>query len=261
MTDKGTTGPARQSKHKAPALAKGLEILELLCSQDDPLTLSGLSERLNRSRNEIFRMVQELQIQGYIERSDQDDGYQITNKLFLLGMERPQNRTLLEVAHPEMRAFSTQVEQSAHIAIPVGDMIVVIARMEALSPVVLSVRVGHRQSIASSTSGIVLFANQPAQIQSLWLDYMRKADPDFAEDSFIADTEKTASQGYFKQQSKFMRGVTDIAFPVFRGDRAVAALTAPCVTRIDLEEKKSLPVAALKRTAENITNGLLRDSV
>ena len=261
MSYKEAAGSERQSKHKAPALAKGLEILELLCSQDEPLTLSGLSERLNRSRNEIFRMVQELQIQGYIERSDQDDGYQITNKLFLLGMERPQNKTLLEVALPEMRVFSTEAGQSVHMAIPVGDMIVVIARMEAPSPVVLSVRVGHRQSISSSTSGVVLFANQPQPIQSLWLERLREADPDFAEKDFLANTEKAARQGYFKQKSQFLQGVTDIAFPVFRGDRAVATVTAPCVTQIDLKEKKSLPVAALRQTAKNITSGLRPDSV
>ena len=206
-------------------------------------------------------MVQELETQGYIERKGPNAGYEITNKLFLLGMERPFNKTLLEVALPQMRVFASRANQSSHIAIPVHDMIVVIARIEASSPVVLSVRVGHRQSITTSTSGIVLYAHQPPAIQDVWLDQLKLGSPEFDQAAFLADAKKARSQGFFKRKSWFMHGVTDVAFPIFRGDRAVAAVTAPCVTRIDSKERQDLPVSMLRDTAEEITNGLTLDSI
>ena len=60
-------------KYSAPALEKGLDILELLslCSGGG-LSQSEIAEGLGRSKNEIFRMMVVLEERGYIKRSDGD---------------------------------------------------------------------------------------------------------------------------------------------------------------------------------------------
>ena len=44
-------------KYKAPALAKGLDILELLASANDGLTQVEIGKLLGRTTSEIFRML------------------------------------------------------------------------------------------------------------------------------------------------------------------------------------------------------------
>ena len=140
-------------KFKAPALVKGLEVLELLAYSGMPMTLSSISERLNRSKNEIFRMVQDLQTLNYIKRSAGGEGYELTNRLFTLGLEQPRVTTLLEAALPEMRRFAESTHQSCHLATPFDGEFVVIARIESAGATSFAVRVGHRQSLHKGTSG------------------------------------------------------------------------------------------------------------
>ena len=50
-----------KSRYQAPALKKGLEILELLAAATAPLNMSDISTALGRSVSEIFRMLQVLE--------------------------------------------------------------------------------------------------------------------------------------------------------------------------------------------------------
>ena len=54
-----------KTEYRAPALEKGLDILELLAQQEDPLNKKQISESLNRSVNEIFRMLTVLEERQY----------------------------------------------------------------------------------------------------------------------------------------------------------------------------------------------------
>ncbi len=81
MADQDT---ADGRKYRAPALEKGLDVLELLWSHGEPMTPSQMSATLGRSISELFRMIQVLEFRGYIEQSS--GGYRLTNRLFTLGM-------------------------------------------------------------------------------------------------------------------------------------------------------------------------------
>jgi len=59
---------AAKHGYYAPALEKGLDILELLAREGAPMTARQVAEKLGRSKNEIFRMVHVLISRGYIAR-------------------------------------------------------------------------------------------------------------------------------------------------------------------------------------------------
>lgn len=256
MADAEKKPAGSTTKYRAPALVKGLEILELLAASVSPITLSGISERLGKSRSEIFRMVQELEATGYISREESSEGYEITNKLFMLGLEQPRTKTLLEASLPVMRDFARRSEQSCHLAIRSDQFIIVIARIEAPGPVSFAVRVGHRQLLAWSTSGVVLFSGQPLEQQSDWLKVISATDDAFDKPLFLEQASSCARDGYFKKASRFIKGVTDIAAPIMRNGVAVASLTSPCVTRIDRAETRDLPVQLLLGAASSISADL-----
>jgi len=76
----------RPSRYRAPALEKGLDVIELLAAEKAPLNLSAISQRLGRSSGELFRMLQVLEFKGFITTADNGTGYVLTNKLFALAM-------------------------------------------------------------------------------------------------------------------------------------------------------------------------------
>jgi DNA-binding IclR family transcriptional regulator len=58
-----------EEAYQAPALAKGLDVLEFLSGQTEPYAVAELARALGRSRNEIYRMVIVLERSGYLWRT------------------------------------------------------------------------------------------------------------------------------------------------------------------------------------------------
>ena len=65
-------------RYTAPALEKGLEILELLAEAEGTLTQKQITGHLGRSVSEIYRMLSVLEDRGYISR-DAQGGYLLTS--------------------------------------------------------------------------------------------------------------------------------------------------------------------------------------
>ena len=98
------TATEDERKYRAPALEKGLDILELLARNGSPMTTSQMAATLGRSVSELFRMVLALEYRGYIGASPEGrEGYMLTNKLFTLGIAQGSARSLLEAALPAMK--------------------------------------------------------------------------------------------------------------------------------------------------------------
>jgi len=100
MSEETTGG---DKSYSAPALEKGLDILESLAEKESAVSLRELAERLGKSKNEIFRMIHVLIARGYVQRDSDTDELTLSPKLFGLGLRTPQSRTLLEVALPFWR--------------------------------------------------------------------------------------------------------------------------------------------------------------
>ena len=252
-------GKDKVQKYRAPALAKGLDILELLSAESEPVSITAMTGRLGRSRGEIFRMLQELEHRGYIRKApdgEGGEGFAVTDRLFLLGVRRPKTKTLLEAALPEMRRFADASGQSVHIALRSQDRIVVLARIESEGPVSFAVRVGYSRHMAQATSGIVLFAFQPAEIRARWLARFEAAQVAFDAAAFLAAAEAARAAGIHVRGSTFVQGVTDLSAPIVQRGQAIAALTAPCLKPLDCRDSATLPVDELKARAAAISQAL-----
>lgn len=218
-------------KYRAPALDKGLDILELLARTHASLTMTEIAQGVGYSKGEIFRMLQVLEERGYIARGEVDAAYALTNRLFMLGMEQPKNRSLVEAALPVMHRLAEQINHPCHLVVASQEQIVVVARVDAPSDLGFVVRIGHRRPIAQSTSGAVLFAFQSEEMQMRWLSLIEKHDHGFKRRSFLEKVAHIRKQGYANLRSAAVDAVTDLSAPVMQNGCAVGALTIPFVDR------------------------------
>ncbi len=235
--------PAKATTYAAPALEKGLDILELLSSVSRPMGLSDISQAVGRSKNEIFRMLHVLEKRHYIERAQGNDLYTLTNRLFLLGMERPPLKGLLDIALPMLHELSDDTQQSCHLVVPSEQFMVVIARIDPPADLGLVVRIGHRRPILEGTSGMVLTAFQLEPVRQRWIeDYGADMTPrSRAElEGRLADI---ARKGYAAIKSTVVPGITDISVPVMSNGVAVASVAIPYMKR------SGVPVSQAEATA------------
>src|SRR5688572_13597466 len=82
--------------YTAPALEKGLDILELLAGEGDALSQAAIAQRLARSTAELFRMLSVLERRGYVTRHA-DGGYRLSLRLFELAHQHPPLKRLLSI--------------------------------------------------------------------------------------------------------------------------------------------------------------------
>jgi len=248
--------PATPPKYRAPALDKGLDIIELLARSPRPISISEISEGVGRSRGEIFRMLQVLEERDYITRGETDASYSITPRLFRLGMEQPPLKSTVETALPIMHRLAHEVDQSCHLVVPSREQIVVIARVDPPGEIGLVVRVGHRRPLAESNSGRVLLAWQGDAIRERWLALVGDNPADPGHRKLTRALNQIRKQGSASMPSDIVDGVTDLSAPVLQHDHAVCALTVPFIERRGSSSNLDATRRSLCEAAADISHAL-----
>jgi len=248
---------AEDDTYQAPALTKGLQVLEFLSGQTEPHAVSELARALGKSRNEIYRMVIVLERLGYLARTD-SDRFVVTRKLFDVAMRAPPQRNLLAKALPEMERLTEKAFQSCHLTVASGSDMVVVARIESPDVLGFSVRVGYRRPLNQSASGRVLFAFQNEAGRAAWraLQPSKEDQKRWAAIEREADTIREA--GVYLSPSAYVDAVTDIAAPITLGENppAIAALAMPFIggrsAKISLTQAAKLTREAARRISSEL---------
>lgn len=225
----------KTARYSAPALEKGLDILEALSASAEGYSLNQLSQVLQRNVNEIFRMVVTLQRRGYIQ-ADLNDRYTLTLKMFALAHRQPPIKSLVDAAHPLLQELAERTRQSAHLTIYQNGRVVVIAQVDSPERWSFGLKVGVLMGLSDTSSGHVLLAYQDEVTRTRMLGNHIKVEGEHDLDpgqlfSLLTTVRQT---GYATMPSLQIQGVTNIAFPVWGlGQRVVAAVNIPHIARID----------------------------
>lgn len=245
-----------QDRYRAPALDKGLDILELLAREDQGLSQAEIAKALGRTPNEHYRMLERLVRRGYVSRNG-SDRYELTLKLFGLAHFHNPIRRLVSRATPLMRTLSARTMQANHLAIYDRSSVTVIAQMDAPGYWGIAIRVGARVGLFDTGSGHVLLAFRSAEAREMMLVEQEGADeePPRAEELEERLTQ-IRQRGYEVMPSQQTAGVYNLSAPVLGGDGdALAALTCPYITPLNRPKAPDIPetIALLRETAASLS--------
>lgn len=249
--------PAGNSRnYTAPALEKGLEILELLANARKPMTLAQISQELGRSKSELYRMLAVLEKKEYLAREEGSDFFHITNRLFDLGMSVPPIGTLVEAAFPVMHELADITLQPCHLAVASGYRIVVIARVESPSNLGLSVRVGHSLNLFETGSGHILLAWMPPAQKTDAYRHFAKNCENFTGGPSDDELETIRRRRYARLKSALVQSVEDLSCPVFLGERehVIASLTMPYLKSRSVEVGADKALQSLREAAARLSS-------
>jgi len=223
----------KNAKYAAPALDKGLDILEYLAESGVPASQSEIANALGRSPTEIFRMLARLEDRGYIYRHPVSAKYQLSLKLFQLSRTHSPIEALRRTALRPMQELAEQTGHPAHMSVLDRDAIVVVTQVRGPNPVVLSIQEGARFPVETTTSGRLLLACMPeasrddilakSKIFQSWSPRRRTA--------YLKELEKIRENGHHIARSAITDGVIDIAALIGQRDGALlASLAISCVS-------------------------------
>jgi DNA-binding IclR family transcriptional regulator len=236
MKEKEEEGADKNSA--APALDKGLDILEMLCQCETGLTQQEISARLGRNLGEIYRMLNCLVRRNYVV--NYGNTYSITSKLFQLSHFHPPTNRLLTEALPIMEELSQAVSFSCDLRIYNRGVQTVIASIQTPNGLGFMTRVGSEIAVAPSASGHVLLAFQEGVIQGLRIKESLPKASEVEIEQFKAILKEVKNNGFASIKSNQYAGLHAISFPILDlNGNAMAALTVPILARIDGETQAS----------------------
>lgn len=244
-------------RYRAPALDKGLDILELLAGEEEGLTQAEIAKALGRSPNEHYRMLERLVRRGYVARNG-SDRYELTLKLFGLAHFHRPIRRLVSQATPMMRALAQRSMQSNHLAVYDRAGVTVIAQMDAPGYWGLAIRVGARVSLFNTGSGHVLLAFRTPEARAMMVAEQDDAGEEPpSPDDLDERIAQIRQRGYEVMASQQSAGVYNLSAPVLGGDgAAIAALTTPYIAPLNKPKAPDIPetIAMLRETASTLSS-------
>ncbi len=237
-----------QSYYSAPALDKGLDIIELLAVSADPMTQAQIASHLGKSVNEIYRMLNTLKERGYLDFNEKSDQYSLSYKLLTLVSSFNPIKTLIEKAIPAMKEITVKTQHSIHLSIYTAGKLLVIAQQDSPSPFNYHVAVGSTFDLLETSSGRVLLTFQSEQERKRRLQRRKLfMNTDTSTNRNVPKnlikriekqyTNKTIHKikrsGCEIVKSLQIEGVTNISYPIYDNScYAVAAITTPFIRKL-----------------------------
>jgi DNA-binding IclR family transcriptional regulator len=225
---------SRRKRYTAPALEKGLDILELLASVSEALTHSEIASRLGRTLTEVFRMLVCLEQRGYISRTGPDERYQLTLKLFEIAHYHHPLQRLIRHARPLVQRVASNTGQSCHLAMLNHSEVVVVAQSDSPGNMGFSVRLGANVDLLNTASGHVILAFQSDEVRARALEAWRFRSKTSIPAGLYRHLNQIRRRGYEELASYQVHGVVNISYPVLnQHGEAIAAMTVPFLARIE----------------------------
>jgi IclR family transcriptional regulator, KDG regulon repressor len=130
MKDK-SEGQKAPREYSAPAVDRTLDILELMAKNPKPYGATELSRELKVPVNSIFRILKRLTERDYTTQDPTTGGYQLSTRVFSLGMALYTRYELRHRARPHLEWLCGKTQETCQISVPRGNKLLVV---DTISP-------------------------------------------------------------------------------------------------------------------------------
>ena len=234
----------------APALEKGLDLLEALAAESRGLNQKQLAKRVGRSVGEVFRVLGALERRGYVARDALTGEYTLTLQLFRIASQYPPTERLLKAALPVMERLASRVQLSCHLAVLHGEQFMVVARIEPEWLMGWSVKVGAVFPLTQQyASAKVLVAFQLEGRREELAQVIAEHDQISTKKALVALNQISAEGGNFSNDDGYTRILAYSCPIVDSSGRAVAAMTVPLVRQDRIAATEATTIADELRSA------------
>lgn len=247
--------PPKRKQYSAPALEKGLDVLELLSGEAEGLNISGIAQRLGRSVGELFRMLVVLEQRGYVMAQPSSDFYTLTLKMFELSHRFPPVKRLTTIAGPVLKRLSMEIEQSCHLVIYYEGKGHVVVQQDSPADRVFSVKLGAEAPLIDTCSGHVLLAYADEFEREDMLNKIPSTHRVPKKGEINKRVARIKEHGFESISSGQIQGVQDVGYPIFdHTKKVIAVLVVPFLAYLD--STHSIKIDTVKESLRRVASEL-----
>ena len=251
--------PKIEDQSIAPALDRGIDVVEFLAAAQRPVSFSEILGSLEIPKASLVGILNTLCRRGLVDKSEKGGHYRLGMKLLYLGNCLQDSLRLRSVAWPFMENLAEKIQETVELSILDRDQLVLIEQIEGAGDVRIYSRVGgaypylHAVSVGKiylahmnpeKRKRVLKHVGLPAVTQWTITDY----------EELNEDLSCVARQGYAIEDQELRKGVRRVAAPIYDHNGRVAgclSVAAP-IFRMDVEDLPKIG-EKVKKVADEIS--------
>jgi IclR family acetate operon transcriptional repressor len=195
-----------------------LDILELLASEPNGLTLSEIADRLGIARSSTHGLVHTLRVRGFVSPGE-GGRFQSGVRLIQLGLNVADRLELRSVAHPRLEALVNSTQDTALLVVPSdGDLLYVDKVISDARDVRTDPRMSMNRPFHCSSLGKALLATlDDDTVRAVYDGGSLPAMTEFSItdlDVLLEDLAATRARGYATDRQEAVAGVWCVGAPI-----------------------------------------------
>lgn len=199
-----------------PNLKNACQVLVLLSTEKEPLTVSDLAKRLSVPRTSMVRIMSTLEAEGMVEKRQK--GYRAGALLFRSGLMALRQSNLRVLGREVLGRLSAATGETAHLAQRVGHQMLILEVSESPNTVRAASQAGRLVDIHCSATGKVMLAHAVDDVPGLLAGHKLEARTENTItdlDTLMKALEQVREQGYALDDVEYVAGVRCCAAPVY----------------------------------------------
>src|SRR5512137_164127 len=153
-----------KSSYSVQTVEKALDLLEALTDEAPPATLHNLSDRLELSRNKVFRLLATLESRGLVEREEGSGVYRLGLSSVALAQRFISSASIIKHAHPIMEELARKHDEAVYLTVLLGDEVLFLDMVDCWQNVKTAPMVGKKVPFFTNAAGKVLKALESQEL-------------------------------------------------------------------------------------------------
>lgn len=244
-------------KYSVPAIDKCFEIIEFLATSGEPATQSDIAKGINRTANEIFRILVNLTEQNYLTRDPQSGKYRLSFKMYNLSRSISPLDVLRQQALPLMENLAVKTQLSCQLFVLYQSKTMVLVHARSPNSVSLNYAEGSCFSSLYSNPGNLLIAHSKPDVREMLLANESSNEISSSKENkiFLSSIESAPSLCSLWQPSQHVEGVYELMSLV--GNHEGKQIGVLMLSQLgNLRKNDSNDVKDLQQTASALTKAI-----
>jgi len=251
-----------EHRYAVPAVDRATEVLEILASSREGISLAELTARTGVPKSSLFRILATLEHRQYVTQDHERKKFALGLKLWELSNAKLEKIDLVTVASKHMKWLAHETHESIFLAILDRGEVIYLQRMESPATVKAVTKLGWRAPVHCTATGQVLIAFLPDHEIDTILQSQALCSFNKNTITNVNQLKKKLKQiraaGFAVADGEYNADLLCISAPIRdRSKSVIAALTVAMLSHISDKDKKVARVAQLlKKAGDSISKEL-----
>ncbi len=221
---KETTQRAAKDASAGPPMLESVgivfAILDHLTAARRPLGVTELANLMEQPKPRVYRHLASMRLLNVVEQDPISEKYRLGSKLVNYGNAASEQFDLRSIADPYLTQLRDRTGQTALLSVPSNGTALVVAAVESLNNVCITVKPGNRVVPHASAQGriVLAYSDEPTRKRVLRRKLVAATEYTMTEPTALAERLQLIRERLYETaDGESIEGINVLAAPVFQG--------------------------------------------